>query len=202
VAIRVRSSNDNVEIYYPPYLFDGDEPASRPGIDSAPTSITIGQNFAVELLGSPAINRVVLVKTGSATHGFNMEQRFIELTFQASGNHLTVQAPSRAADAPRAFTCCSSSTRPARRRYGRNANIGVAGAPNGAVTPNLVQPGNQTAQRNVEALLQLSATDPNDDPLILWCNGTAARPHAGQSDRADLRHADEHRLVQRRRHGE
>ena len=32
-----------------------------------------------------------------------MEQRFIELTFQQNGNRLTIQAPTRPADAPPGF---------------------------------------------------------------------------------------------------
>jgi hypothetical protein len=35
------------------------------------------------------------VKTGSVTHGWNMEQRFLELGFSAVGGSLTVQAPAR-----------------------------------------------------------------------------------------------------------
>lgn len=44
--------------------------------------------------------RVTLVKTGSVTHAFNMDQRFLELGFSANGAILTVEAPARATDAP------------------------------------------------------------------------------------------------------
>jgi len=40
------------------------------------------------------------VKTGSVTHGWNMEQRFLELGFSANGSSLSVQAPARMTDAP------------------------------------------------------------------------------------------------------
>jgi hypothetical protein len=94
-------TNLNAEIYYPPYLFrDNGTLASRPTIALAPELLQIGQGFALDVTGVAAISRVTLVKTGSVTHGFNMEQRFLELGFSASGATLSVQAPARATDAP------------------------------------------------------------------------------------------------------
>ena len=43
---------------------------------------------------------MTLVKTGSVTHGWNMEQRFLELAFGANGGSLAVQAPASRNDAP------------------------------------------------------------------------------------------------------
>ena len=40
------------------------------------------------------------MKTGSVTHGFNMEQRFLELGFSAGFGGLSVEAPARSTDAP------------------------------------------------------------------------------------------------------
>ena len=74
-----------------------------PPSQSAPSVLDIGQTFAVDFGSSQSIGRVVLVKTTAVTHSFNMEQRFVELTFTASGNRLMVQSPTRAADAPPGF---------------------------------------------------------------------------------------------------
>ena len=63
----------------------------------------IGRTYTVDVSGANAPARVVMVKAGSVTHSWNMEQRFVELTFAASGNRLSVQAPTRAADAPPGF---------------------------------------------------------------------------------------------------
>jgi PA14 domain-containing protein/galactose oxidase-like protein/K319-like protein len=94
-------TNLNVEIYYPPYLFTPNGTlALRPSIALAPDLLQIGQTFAVSVSGAAGISRVTLVKTGSVTHGWNMEQRFLELGFSANGASLAVQAPTRAADAP------------------------------------------------------------------------------------------------------
>ena len=94
-------TNLNVEIYYPPYLFRPNGTlAPRPSITLAPELLQLGQSFALDFAGASGISRVTLVKTGSVTHGFNMEQRFLELAFSASGGSLSVQAPARSTDAP------------------------------------------------------------------------------------------------------
>ncbi len=77
-------NNNDTRLYFPPYLFDKTTgaPASRPVITSAPqaevqlgTTISVGVQTAN---GQPP-SKFTLVKTSSVTHGFNMEQRFIEL---------------------------------------------------------------------------------------------------------------------------
>ena len=94
-------SNLNAEIYYPPYLFAaGGALAPRPAIVNAPEFIDIGKTFSVDLAAARAVSRVTLVKTGSVTHSWNMEQRFQDLPFNANGTQLSVQAPTRAAFAP------------------------------------------------------------------------------------------------------
>jgi hypothetical protein len=89
-------TNLNAEIYYPPYLYAPDGTfAARPTIDSAPGSLNIGDTFAMSVTAS-AVARVTLVKTGAVTHSFNMDQRFLELPFTASGGTLSVLAPTSA----------------------------------------------------------------------------------------------------------
>jgi Domain of unknown function (DUF1929) len=89
--------NTNAQIYYPPYLFDGAGGfATRPKITSAPTKLNWSQTFDLGTDQPTAVARVTLIKTGSVTHGFNMEARFIELPFTRSGSTLKVQAPANA----------------------------------------------------------------------------------------------------------
>ena len=57
----------------------------------------------MQLGGAGAISRVALIKTASVSHSWNTEQRFIELTFQQNGDQLSIQAPTRAGDAPPGF---------------------------------------------------------------------------------------------------
>ncbi|HEV7439367.1 MAG TPA: galactose oxidase early set domain-containing protein, partial [Methylobacterium sp.] len=84
----------NAELYTPAYLLDAaGNPAARPAITAAPGLLTLGQSFAVTATSASGVSRVTLLKTGAVTHGWNNDQRFIELGFRASGNTLSVDAP-------------------------------------------------------------------------------------------------------------
>ena len=68
--------HSNVEIYSPPYLFDSNgNPAVRPVITSAPTSISYGQTYFLGTSGATGDVKVSLVRLASVTHGFNQDQR-------------------------------------------------------------------------------------------------------------------------------
>lgn len=91
--------NTNAEIYYPPYLFDDSGSfAPRPQIVSAPSEAEVGDTLALEISGE--VSRITLVKSGSVTHSVNMDQRFIELPFTASGASVWAELPARATDTP------------------------------------------------------------------------------------------------------
>jgi len=165
-------TNTNMEIYYPPYLYDASGAfASRPGISSAPTFIDIGETFAVGLASTQSISRVVMIKTGSVTHSWNMEQRFVELTFQQNGNQLMVQAPTHAADAPPGYYMVFVIDPSGTPSIAQIARVGVAPTPNPAFIPSLASPGDQSGQAGTPASLQLSATDPNGDTLTYSASG-------------------------------
>ena len=72
-----------IEIYTPPYLYDAnDRPITtgRPAITSAPTA-PLGYNagFSVGYTSSSSIASAVLVRPGSVTHSFDMDQRLVGL---------------------------------------------------------------------------------------------------------------------------
>src|SRR6202008_2589352 len=67
----------NAEIYSPPYLFKG----ARPAISSNLTEATYGSSFFVGTPDAVNITAVNLVRLSSATHGFNMDQRLVKLSF-------------------------------------------------------------------------------------------------------------------------
>ncbi len=95
--------NTNVEIYYPPYLYDESGSfAPRPEIVSAPFTVQPGSPFQIEMAADDA-SRVTLVKSGSVTHSVNMDQRFIELPFEKAGNLLTASLPSLMTETPPGF---------------------------------------------------------------------------------------------------
>jgi len=84
------------EFYSPPYLFKG----ARPAISSAPATAAYGGNISVQTPDAARIASVSLVKLGSVTHSFNMDQRYLQLQFTATGGILNVQAPGNANLAP------------------------------------------------------------------------------------------------------
>jgi len=86
----------SAEFFSPPYLFKG----SRPTITSAPTQLQRGQTFEIESPDASRIATVSLVRLASVTHAFNMNQRFIPLSFSAGAGVLAVTAPATANIAP------------------------------------------------------------------------------------------------------
>jgi YVTN family beta-propeller protein len=165
-------NNTNTEIYYPPYLFAaGGQRAARPAITDAPMQVEVGRNFSLSVSSASAIARVTFIKTGSVTHGWNMEQRFQDLTFKASGNQLTVQAPARAGDAPPGYYMVFVIDAAGVPSVARIVSMGIAANPNPAVVPALANPGNQATLLNNAVNLQLAATDPNGDVLSYAASG-------------------------------
>lgn len=88
----------DVEFYSPSYLYDGEEPAVRPQITSAPKRIGYDGAFAIQADGP--VSRVTLVRNGSVTHGFNNDQSFQDLEFTQSGGSVTITAPQDGTYAP------------------------------------------------------------------------------------------------------
>jgi galactose oxidase-like protein/PKD domain-containing protein len=94
--------DNHIEIYSPAYLFDANgNLAKRPVITGAPSAI--GYNsvpFQVQTPDASTIASVVLIKPGSDTHAYDMEQRLLGLTFTATSGTLTVNAPPNSNLAP------------------------------------------------------------------------------------------------------
>jgi hypothetical protein len=88
----------DVEFYSPAYLFDGDEPATRPVITDVPKKVGYDGTFTVT--SDSTIDRVTLVRNGSVTHGFNNDQNFQDLSFTQSGGTVTITSPANANLAP------------------------------------------------------------------------------------------------------
>jgi hypothetical protein len=82
----------NAEIYYPPYLYlpDGSgNPAPRPQLISAPSTLQLGQSFSMTVGANDQIGNVNLIRAGAVTHSFDSEQRLISLPFTQSGTQVT-----------------------------------------------------------------------------------------------------------------
>lgn len=88
-----------MEVFSPPYLCRG----PRPTIDAAPTELVWATAFSIRSQNAADIARAVLIRCGSATHGFDADQRFVELAIQSRSvpqNTLVVTAPPHGDVAP------------------------------------------------------------------------------------------------------
>ena len=95
----------HIESYSPAYLFTTDGngntiPATRPTITSSPTKIGYAGSFQVQTPNASTISSVVLMRDGSVTHAFDMDQRMVGLTFTVGSGVLTVTGPPTANIAP------------------------------------------------------------------------------------------------------
>jgi Domain of unknown function (DUF1929) len=95
----------HMEIYEPAYLFTTDSTgnviyASRPSISSSPNTISYGNPFTVQTPNGGNIASVALIRNGAATHAFDMDQRFVGLSFTPGSGTLTVTAPPNGNIAP------------------------------------------------------------------------------------------------------
>ena len=92
---------DEAELYSPPYLFDGNGPAPRPAVGSAPAAVRYGDGFGIAMAARDAA-RAVLVAPAATTHGADMNQRHVELavTGRVDGKGINVRAPADGTLAP------------------------------------------------------------------------------------------------------
>ncbi len=88
--------SSNSEVFSPPYLFKG----ARPVITSAPATASYGTSFLVQTADATSIAKVSLIRLSSVTHSFNMDQRFVALSFTQASGGLTVTAPAAPELAP------------------------------------------------------------------------------------------------------
>lgn len=89
-----------VEIFSPPYLFNG----PRPTITVAPQQVPYDTAFDISTPEADDIASVALLRAGAATHSFNMDQRHVGLTFDARNSTLlTVISPPDRNIAPPGF---------------------------------------------------------------------------------------------------
>lgn len=93
----------NAEIYYPYYLYLNDgsgNPAPRPTIVSAPSTLQLGQQFSLTVGSNDKISRVDLIRLGMNTHSFNAEQRRVPVPFIQNGATITANLDSSAETTP------------------------------------------------------------------------------------------------------
>ncbi len=84
-----------MEVYSPPYLFNSNgTAATRPSITSLTTAkIGYGAAFQVKTPDAANIASVVLMRNGAVTHAFNMDQRYVGLSYTVGSGVLNVTGP-------------------------------------------------------------------------------------------------------------
>jgi hypothetical protein len=94
---RKGTTHQNMQIFSPPYLFRGPQPA----ISSAPATASYGQTIAVTSPDAASITQINLIRPGSTTHGFDMTQRIVSVSFdRAPDGTLELHMPTNPNDAP------------------------------------------------------------------------------------------------------
>jgi hypothetical protein len=100
--IGVKNRELRLEVYSPPYLFQG----PRPVINSAPSTVTAHPmtTFVINTSQANDIASVCLLRCGSVTHAFDADQRYVGLTIQShTASTITVEAPPNKNVAPPGF---------------------------------------------------------------------------------------------------
>ena len=103
----LNDSKFTASIYEPPYLFRGsdDSYSARPGLKDGPENLPYGKTLTFSLTDSnlvSSVSSVALVRPGSATHGFDQNQRYVPLAFAWADTpkRLLVQTPAAGTYAP------------------------------------------------------------------------------------------------------
>ena len=133
------SYETHVEIYSPPYLFNSDGSlATRPTITSVtPGVVGYGANFTVQTPDAANITSVVLMKDGSTTHAFDMDQRMVGVSFTRGTGTLTVTSPPNGNIAPPGYYMLfllNSSGVPSVAKFIQLSNTPSAAPPVGTIT--------------------------------------------------------------------
>ncbi len=91
-----------MEVYSPPYLFNSNGSlATRPTITSVSTTkVGYGSSFTLQTPNAATISSVVLMRDGSSTHAFDMDQRYVGLSFTAGSGVLNLTSPPNSNIAP------------------------------------------------------------------------------------------------------
>ena len=92
----------HMEIYSPAYLFNPDGTLATRPLITGTSSSAIGYNgaFQVQTPDAATISSVVLMKNGAVTHAFDMDQRYVGLTFSSAAGVLNITGPPNGNIAP------------------------------------------------------------------------------------------------------
>ncbi|MFM2400098.1 MAG: hypothetical protein RL341_2255 [Pseudomonadota bacterium] len=169
-------NNTNAEIYYPAYLFDAaGNRAPRPVINTAPTVVEPGNTFAMQT-GAGPLSRVTLVRSGSASHTWNSDQRFVDLPFHVEApvdgaQTVQVHMPSRMTDTPPGFYMLFAFDGNGVPSVAKIVRVNVPPARDAAQVPVMTAIADQSGLAGNAVSVRAQATDPNGDVLRYTASG-------------------------------
>ena len=77
----------SIQIYTPPYLFNG----PRPVVTGVPDEIIYGSSLKLDTSGGPAVASVMLMRPCAVTHSVDMDQRGVILNMTGGAGTVTIQ---------------------------------------------------------------------------------------------------------------
>jgi hypothetical protein len=155
-----------LEIYSPAYLFDAAGAAAvRPTITGVTSSaISYASAFQVQTPNAANIASVVLVRPGTPTHAFDMDQRLVELAFTAGNGVLNVTAPPNGNIAPPGYYMLFVLNTSGVPSVAQFVNIAATAANQAPVATITSPPGNVTV--NPGAAVSFSGSGADSDGTI------------------------------------
>jgi hypothetical protein len=83
--------NQEIDVYYPPYLFQG----ARPSIQTAPKVMQLGHSYLIKVTQASDISYLRLMRPDNPTHVTDVNERSIGISFTPAGNgYLKITIPS------------------------------------------------------------------------------------------------------------
>ena len=159
------ANHQDGQVYSPPYLFNADgSPATRPVISTAPAEVRAGQDYSVS--ATPNLQHFSLIKMSSTTHGVNTDVRYLPVSFTetSSGQYQLTSESNINVMTPGYYML-----------FGLNAQGTPSEAAIVQVTttgaPSIINPGDQISGVDQAVTLQISASDPTNDPLTYSATG-------------------------------
>jgi hypothetical protein len=82
--------NQEIDVYYPPYLFQG----TRPSVQSAPKVMKLGHTYEIKVSQAADISYLRLMRPDNPTHVTDVNERSIGVSFTQAGNgYLKITIP-------------------------------------------------------------------------------------------------------------
>jgi hypothetical protein len=92
-------NEESAEIFEPPYLFQG----PRPTITTVAAQWKYGQSVTLTTPDAANIAKVSLLRLNSTTHAFDMNQRYIQLSFTKQSGAITMTIPTSRTRVPSGY---------------------------------------------------------------------------------------------------